>query len=323
MIVGPGEGDRWLEPTLKQLWVDNVCVLLNNADEKTKQIVEKYATFIEIDNREWGKEQWRIKQDFLTKVIDHCKPDWIWTLDSDEIFDPSFTREKAEELTRGTDVAWYFWCLQLWNSDDQVRLDLSFPNIRFYKVVPEFGLHFKAASLHCGLAPMYAYQWGSQSNLYFKHYGLMKAEDRAKKVARYEKYDPRAQFKAKDWYLGLKNEKARSVPIQEAIDQLPDIIYKSKVIKKHMNKDKEIFMFRNMRGKVVPAVGQKQREQFNKMGFTELSNIAVNPNPEAPVVEKPTEYTAPETPQTEYTESEPAIEKPKRASRGTKSKKTV
>lgn len=331
MVVGPGEGDRYLEATLKQLWVDDICLVLNNADPKTIQIAEKYAQLVVHDNREWGKEQWRIKQDFLKKVVEFCNPDWIWCLDSDEIFDPAFTREKAEELTRGNDIAWYFWCLQLWNEPGKVRLDLSFPNVRFYKVMPEWGLHFKTAALHCGLAPMYAYQWGSQSNLYFKHYGLMLPADRVKKVARYDKYDPTAKYKGKDWYSALRNEKARSVPFEDAVSQLPDIIYKDKVIKKPMSKNKEIFMFRNKHGKVVPAQGLAQRDQFIKMGFAELSNIQVNPNPEAPVVKAPvetpaTEYKTDEVPKTEYTEgpSEAPAKpvKPKAKSRA-KSNKTV
>ena len=289
LIVGPGEADRMLEPVLRQLsWVDAVCVCLNNADKRTEEIVRKYSGFVQSDGREWGREQWRIKQDFLSAVIADVKPDWIWSLDADEIFDPRFDRAMAMKMAAGHDVAWYFWCLQLWNSDDRVRMDLSFPNIRFWKVVPELGLHFQATALHCGLAPMYAYKYGSQSGLYFKHYGLMKAEDRARKVARYDKYDPGSKYKGKTWYDGLRNERAGSLPLEEAIQRIPEFIHRSKPVRANrMAKDQTIFTFLNKHGKPVQAVGEKQRDQFQKSGMKELSEVKVNPHPEAPVVSAP------------------------------------
>ena len=298
LVVGAGEADRWLERVLKQLWwVDTVCVCLNRADEATKELVEKHAEFIREDDREWGKEQWRIKQDFLNAVIEDAKPDWIWCLDADEIFDPRFDRAMADKMMSGHEVAWYFWCLQLWNDETRVRPDLSFPNIRFFKVVPELGLHFLAQALHCGLAPMYAYKYGSQSSLWFKHYGLMKREDRQRKIARYDRYDPNAKYKGKSWYDGLRNERAAHVPFEEIVKKLPEFIHRKKPVtaNKHMSKDKSIFLFVNKLGKTVTAVGEKQREEFAKRGFREL-DMKVNPNPEAPVVAAPEPVKEPEAP---------------------------
>ena len=292
MVVGAGEADRWLEPVLQQLhWADEVCIVMNNADRKTEDLCYKYGTILHHDNREWGKEQFRIKQDFLNTIVPLLtvpgRPNnlWIWCLDADEIFDQRFDRAMAEKMAAGDDIAWYFWCLQLWNTDDQVRLDLSFANIRFYKVAPELGLHFLAQPLHCGLAPMYAYRHGSQSGLFFKHYGLMAAADRARKVARYDKYDPRAAFKGKVWYDGLRNERAASVPIAEAIKKLPNFIYRNKPVKPtHMAKDREIFFFTNQHGRTVEAVGEKQRGEFIKRGMREVKDLKINTNPEAEVV---------------------------------------
>lgn len=319
MVVGPGEGDRWLEQSLKQLWVDNICICLNNADQKTRDIAKKYAHLLVEDNREWGKEQWRIKQDFLTKIIEQIKPDWVWTLDCDEIFDSKFTRQEAERLASGKDVAFYFWCLQLWNQDDMVRVDLSFPNIRFYKIVPDLGLYFQATALHCGLAPRYAYQLGSQSQFYFKHYGLMKFEDRKRKVERYAKYDPQEKYKGHSWYGALKNESINPKPIAQVIADLPGEILKRKDVKIMNKKDKQIFWFRNKFGRPVPAEGQKTRDQYLKAGMQELKELEVNPNPEAPVIAAPkteTEYVQNQGPQTEYTtvpkDSDPVGDEPSR-----------
>lgn len=286
LIVGPGEADHYLEPVLKQLhWTDGIAVCLNNADEKTSEMVHRYATFVHEDNREWGLEQWRIKQEFLKEVGNTLKPDWVWCLDADEIFDPRFDRQMAETMASGHDVGWYFFCLQLWNDGKKVRLDLSFPNIRFYKFLPELGLSFHPTALHCGLAPKYAYNFGSQSGLYFKHYGLMTLESRIRKIARYDRYDPKAKFKGKSWYDALRNEKARSVPIEEAVARIPEFIYKKKPLKAIMKQQKTIYMFRNFHGKPVPAVGEMQRDQFRKIGYQELQPIVIQSGGEAPVYE--------------------------------------
>ncbi len=190
-------------------------------------------------------------------------------------------------MTSGNDIAWYFWCLQLWNSEERVRVDLSFPNVRFYKFLPEYGLSFKTAPLHCGLAPMYAYQQGSQSHHYFKHYGLMNKADRARKVARYNKYDPNEKWKGHSWYAALRNEKVDGDPIEDVIARLPESISKKKPLKPMNDHGKKTFMFRNKWGKAVPAVGEKQRGEFLKRGLVELPSLNQNVGAEAPVVPTP------------------------------------
>jgi hypothetical protein len=285
-LCGPGEAGRWLEQTLQQFhWVDAICVCLNNVGPEERRIVEKYADFLIEDGRIWGENQWRIKQDFLARVVEKIAPDWIICHDMDEIFDPRFNRAMAEKLASGHDVAWYFWCLQYWNTPERVRMDLSFPNIRFFKVMPELGMDFLAQALHCGLAPKYAYRFGSQSGLWFGHYGLMSAADRARKVARYAQYDPGAVYKGKSWYDGLKNERAASLPVEEAIRRIPEFIFRNKPVKAtSMAKDQQVFVFINKHGKAVEAVGEKQRQEFRNRGMQERGEIQVNPHPEAPVV---------------------------------------
>lgn len=288
MIVGPGEGDRWLEQALAQLhWCDAVYVCLNNADPKTAALAQRYARFVYVDDREWGTNQWRIKQDFLAKVVAAEPPDDLWFigLDADEILDPRFDRAMAEKMASGHDVAWYFWCLQLYNDERTVRPDLCFPNVRYWKYLPDLGLDFQPTPLHCGLAPRYAYRFGSQSGLWFKHYGLMLAADRQRKIARYDKYDPKAKYKGKTWYDALRNERARTVPFDEMADRLPDFIYRAKSPKTSMSKKHErITFFKNKHGKVVEAVGEQQHLQFTKMGYTPLPNMRIHGGAEADVV---------------------------------------
>lgn len=314
MIVGPGEGDRWLEPVMRQLhWCDQVAVCLNNADEKTAKIARKYAHVVEADDRVWGENQWRIKQDFLAKVVAKNPADDLWFigLDADEILDKRFDRAMAEKMASGKDIAWYFWCLQLYNDERTVRPDLCFPNIRFWKYLPDLGLDFQPTPLHCGLAPRYSYRFGSQSGLWFKHYGLMLAADRARKVARYDKYDPKAKFKGKSWYDALRNERARGVPFEDMVARLPNFIYRANSPKLGMSKRADkITFFRNKHGKVVEAVGEQQHTQFKAKGFVELPNMRIDGGVEAPVVPAaaPAAATAPTACEHEFEKSLTSLE---------------
>ena len=81
-----------------------------------------------------------------------------------------------------------------------------FWNIRFYKYLPQYGLQFQKKNVHCGLAPPIAYSYGWHAPFYVEHYGLMKPEDRLKKAQRYLKYDPKCQFKGRQYYDDLEKE---------------------------------------------------------------------------------------------------------------------
>lgn len=301
-IVGPGEGDRWLEPFLKHLvpLVDEIAVCLNNPDPKTEAIVRRYTTHIAYDNREWGKFQNVIKRDFLDFVAKR-NPDWILTMDCDEFMDKRITRAKLEELAASpTDIAYQFWCIQLWNDEEHYREDLCFENTRFYKYAPEYDLSFERQPLHCGLAPLYAYKYATHTNFIFRHYGLMLPEDRKRKVARYAKYDPKEKYIGKSWYNALRNERAEIKPFveEDIYPLLPELQHKKK-LPTMIKKPQVYWLFRNKHGRIVEAVNDKQRDQFVKTGYTFIQEV--NPMgrgeaavvPSAPSVEAPVVHSEP------------------------------
>ena len=210
MICGPGEADRYLEKSLQEFkrLCDDALIATNNADEKTKALITSYGYQTYEDNREWGIEQPNIKTDLLTRAKE-LSPDWIIALDSDEAFAPEFTRKEAERLAQTEEIAYYFMVVNLYNDEQHFAHSTGiqrFWNIRFYKYLPEYGLQFLRKSLHCGLAPPIAYKYGWHAPYYLLHYGLMKPEDRQKKIERYQKYDPNKKFKAGSYYdeLGME-----------------------------------------------------------------------------------------------------------------------
>lgn len=207
MVVGTGEVHRYLKRTLPDMaaLVDEVVVACNATDKATRKYLAEFqqATAYDMTKYEWGREQWKIKDICYRKFITPRRPDWVLCLDSDELLDQRIARSGLEELASRNEIAFTFWCIQLWNDDKHMRVDGgwgNFRNVRFYKHIPEADPSFQRTPLHCGLAPKYAYNWAADSEFVFEHYGYMKAADRERKIARYQKYDPKALYHTKEWY---------------------------------------------------------------------------------------------------------------------------
>ena len=205
MVVGAGEGKRYLERSLSQLekFCDEVLIVANNVDAHTANMFG--GCHVRFDDREWGVAQNKIKEDAMVD-LGKLKPDWVIAIDADEVFDDTMTRAEFERLAGLGGAAWYFHVIDLWDSETTHRKELAFWNIRFWRYMPELGLGFENKNLHCGLAPRYAYHKGNYAPHILRHYGLMKAADRARKVARYDKYDPKAVFKSKGYYDTLRSQ---------------------------------------------------------------------------------------------------------------------
>lgn len=224
MMITGAEADRYLEASLKELkrLCDDAIIATNNADQKTKDLIEKYDFWQYEDNREWGIYQPDIKTDLLRRVA-KLNPNWIIALDSDEVFAPEFTREEAERLAETNEIAYYFLVINLYNDTEHYANSIGiqkFWNVRYFKYLSGHN-QYQHKRLHCGLAPPIFYHRGWHAPYYLEHYGLMKAEDRQKKVERYAKYDPEAKFKGREYYDDLSKE-LKSIPFNRAklIEQL-------------------------------------------------------------------------------------------------------
>lgn len=220
MVVGRGEGDRWLDEALTQRreLCDEIVICGNNTDDKTEQIIQKHKCWFYRDDREWGHDQPRIKSDLLARVA-KLKPDWVLPSDADEIYDSTMGRNGLNALARETGaIAYYFYIVNLWNDEQHYRKYLSFSNVRFFKYIPSIGHQYENKPVHCGLAPSPYYKFGWDAPYIVKHYGLMKKEDRERKVKRYEKYDPKGIYKSKEqFYDELKRDTTGSPFIESEV----------------------------------------------------------------------------------------------------------
>jgi hypothetical protein len=205
LVCGPGEADRYLKETLEEFkrLCDDVVVVLCNAGPKEKAMVRSYDFRSYEDNREWGREQPNIKTKLL-KTILKLEPDWILPLDADETM-PGMTRPFLESLTERRESC-FFYVVNLWNDPGHYSKALSFWNVRFYKADESKGTQFLRKPVHCGNAPPYFYKQPAKKAYVphiLLHKGLMLREDRLKKAARYDLYDPAAIHKGRDYYDAL------------------------------------------------------------------------------------------------------------------------
>jgi len=271
MIIGYGvcgkEADRYLRATLEEFkrLCDQTVICGNNITDAERNMIAEYGFILVEDNREWGTSQHLIKQD-LMKEVAKLKPEYCVCLDMDEVFDPTLTKTRLIEAFK-TGHALYFYIVNLWN--EGWNKQWSFWNIRAWKWSND--LKFENKPLHCGLAPAWCYRYGSYTSYFVKHYGLMKATDRQKKVERYEKYDPEAKYKDKSYYEALKS--SDFVPLDE--NEIRRELTKEIGVQK-MRKIVEIqnvyYYVRSKDGRVID-IPAKDLDDTLKRGFTLISKV--------------------------------------------------
>jgi hypothetical protein len=277
-ICGTGEAERYAEKTLEcfKNLCDDTIILLNNATDKEKELIAKYGFKTVEDNREWGTNQNRIKTEFM-KEVEKLNPDWCVCLDMDEVLDT--TRAELEKYAQNC-RAYYVYIVNL--IEDGWNRPYSFWNIRFWKwdkdVLSYFGdefYRFESRPLHCGLAPRWAYLHGSYMPIILLHYGLKSESDRTRKIERYAKYDPTAQYRDKSYYTFLTkatNEPLDLVMIKKKIEEeLLDISYKDRPVKNLTIKGSAYCFFRRKKDGFVFDVPEKDYAETKlKDDFEEL-----------------------------------------------------
>jgi hypothetical protein len=202
-ICGRDEANKYLKQTLEEFkrLCDDTIILLNGAGKEERSLIRSYGFKIAQDDREWGKMQNTIKQDFVTNHVQKLTPDWLICLDMDEVFEPKFTRQELEKLTEDG-WAFHFYIVNLWGEGYKPRR--CFWNVRMWKWTGN--TEFLNRPLHPGLAPKWAYMINQYAPFIVRHYGLKEKKDRLAKIARYKKYDPNAKFCSREYYNDLQTD---------------------------------------------------------------------------------------------------------------------
>jgi hypothetical protein len=208
----------------------------------------------------------------------------------DEVFDKNLDRTALEELTYLKGESWYFQVINM--VDNGYAPHLSFPNIRFWKY-DSSDLKFENRPVHCGLAPKWAYEWGNYAPYILKHYGLQKKVDRERKAKRYDRYDPAAVYKGRDYYDSLRAD-LTVFPFNEDMlhskveDEVKDLKIKERKRTKLMSEKN--YYFKNKHGNIVPVPERHYEQTLKQQGMTLVSKAPVEA-PKSVVEEAPVEET--------------------------------
>lgn len=230
-ICGPNE--KYLEQTLDCFasLCDTVVILGNRIDGHSKDSIKSRGFTLVEDDREWGTNQHKIKEDFV-KGLEKYNPEWLVCLDMDEVLD--LTRAELEDWMDKVD-SMYVYIVNLW--DGGWKREWSFWNIRVWKWNGQ--TKFVNRPLHCGLAPEWAYYYGSYVPVILYHHGLKDREDRLRKIERYKKYDPDAKYRSRDYYDALSSDVWEPLDVQfikDSLDKEITVVKRKKVFESKVKK---------------------------------------------------------------------------------------
>jgi hypothetical protein len=209
MIVG-NEENRYMETTIEDLFkrglIDELVITIDAATDRTEEIcrelAQRYPITIHAHKQKlFGTDEAKLRERATEYAISK-NAYGIISMDSDEIFDEDVNRFKINEWLE-SGVAWDFYIAHFWKNTEQVRLDGLFghqKNIRLFRVDREKPQDYYNTPVHCGSAPIYAYENRRTSDHLFKHYGYASEADVEEKIKRYGKLDPNGVYESQNFY---------------------------------------------------------------------------------------------------------------------------
>lgn len=166
--------------------------------------ISKFSNEIELRKQQWEE-------------VLKTNPEWILSLDADEIFEPSFAANIDTLLYADEVDLFCFRLYDLWNAthyreDIYWRSHLNYrPFLLRYK--EDFNYVWNESPQHCGRFPENIFELPHQlSNLRLKHLGWSKAEFRLEKYLRYMLLDPDGQYGWREQYLSILDEHPHLIP---------------------------------------------------------------------------------------------------------------
>jgi glycosyltransferase involved in cell wall biosynthesis len=142
-------------------------------------------------------------------------PEWILTLDADEIFEEKFKKEVAGLISDPQADAYFFRLYDFWD-ENSYRSDsywCAHQNYRPFLVRyrPSLEVKWQETPQHCGRIPNFDMQYPVGSPLRIKHYGWSQPSRRLAKYQRYRMLDPDAKYGWKEQYESILDERPNLV----------------------------------------------------------------------------------------------------------------
>lgn len=153
-----------------------------------------------------GEFHERVERNALLTLAERMGADWIYSVDHDEYLEPRATRALLERMMEHPDPLVQEWdtaFVNHWENNRMYRMDRPWGDggsytgamrgFRFYRVNKANPRRILAGGhngLHCGNVPMVDHASKRISGLRMRHFGYMNADDRFRKLERYEQQDP-------------------------------------------------------------------------------------------------------------------------------------
>lgn len=197
MMLVKNEADRYLKQTLDSAseYVDEIVILDDNSTDDTYEICKSYPKVVRIE-RVQGVDFATNESAPRRQLFDmtcETNPDWIISLDADEIMENRFKREIRTLIDNPGGNYWFGIVFHhFWHSITHYRVDKLWAPCagpRIFRFIPGYEYTWQQSRLHCGSLPnnIFSNFTGKNTDYRVKHYGYAGSPERTR-----QKYD---------WYI--------------------------------------------------------------------------------------------------------------------------
>ncbi|MFD0694590.1 glycosyltransferase family 2 protein [Paenibacillus sp. GCM10027628] len=221
-MIAKNEANRYLKQVLEEhrKYINQAVIIDDGSTDDTLEVCEHLLKGIPVrlvrnDASKFTNEIELRKQQWEETI--NVDPDWILSLDADEIFERRFAAE-VHQLIGQKDVDLFcfrlydFWSPTHYREDGYWRSHFSYrPFLVRYR--DHMTYQWKETAQHCGRFPENIFELPHRlSPLRLKHFGWMNAEHRLEKYRRYMQFDPDAKYGWKEQYMSILDDNPNLVP---------------------------------------------------------------------------------------------------------------
>ncbi|WP_031516893.1 glycosyltransferase family 2 protein [Desulfofalx alkaliphila] len=218
------EAQRYLKEVLENAlqYIDEAVILDDASDDNTVEVCKEVLkeiplTIISNDQQKYPDELSLRKQ--LWDLTLSTGPDWILTLDADEVFE-DLAKEEMKKLINQPYYDYYaFRLYDMWD-ENHYREDKYWQAHFHYRPFllryqPNFQYIWRKTPIHCRFPVNIHHLPGAISRLRLKHLGWADPKYRAEKYHRYMKYDPQGKYGVMEQYQSILDPNPRLIRWEE------------------------------------------------------------------------------------------------------------